>query len=182
MKKTFSFIFILLIITTNLLAQKSRPEIRKEHPALIQLNKDQLVPKSQNLILFQQVFNMTPADEMRSMGSYTDNIGQVHEKFQQYYNGIKVDGAIYTLHYTAGKITHMSGNFQDIQNLNVTPKIDAQAGLSNAMGHIGATQYMWQVGGNAADDHNHNDYVKPQGELVILSIENYPQAKLAFKV
>lgn len=179
MKKTFSFIFILLIVTTNIFAQTSRPEIRKEHPAFISLNKDQIHPKSQSQILLQQVFNMTPADELRSMGTFTDNMGQVHEKFQQYYNGIKVDGAIYSLHYTAGKITHMSGNYQDIQNLNVTPKIDAQAGLSNALGHIGATQYMWQQTGPAANDHI--DYVKPQGELVVLSIENYPKARLAFK-
>ncbi|MEM8887582.1 MAG: M4 family metallopeptidase [Bacteroidota bacterium] len=183
MKKIFSFSFLLLFISTNFFAQTSRPEIRKEHPSFIKLNKDQIFPKSQNQTVFQQAFNMSAVDEMRSLGTFADNMGQVHEKFQQYYNGIKVDGAIYTLHYLAGKITHMSGNYQDIQNLNVTPKINAQAGLANALGHVGATEYMWQHDEPVESHHMHDhaDYKKPQGELVVLSIENYPQARLAFK-
>ena len=58
---------------------------------------------------------------MRAVRRETDPLGFTHEKYQQYYKGLKVEHATYTLHARQGKVESMSGKVARIQQLNVTP-------------------------------------------------------------
>ncbi len=56
--------------------------------------------------------------------SVTERGSLVHENYEQRYKGIKVEDAGYTLHFKDGKIFYAHGNYVNIQNLDVVPKID----------------------------------------------------------
>lgn len=50
-----------------------------------------------------------------------------HEHYDQYYNGVKVDGAGYNLHYEKGKMYLAHGNFIQIEDLTTKPSITDEA-------------------------------------------------------
>ncbi|MDQ2769475.1 MAG: M4 family metallopeptidase, partial [Bacteroidota bacterium] len=106
-----------------------------------------------------------------------DQLGMVHQKFGQFYQGIPVEHASYSIHSKGGVIESISGDFERITNLNTTPSLSDQAALSRALASVGARTYMWQTTeANAAS-------FLPTGSLVIVRdhrVENGPQV-LAWK-
>ena len=114
-----------------------------------------------NQVLRQQLA-LTPADQMVQRNTETDQLGVTHQKFAQYYQGIRVEHADYTVHAKGGAIESISGDFEKISNLNISPSLSETAALSRALAHVGARQYMWQTSeANAAT-------FRPNGELVIV--------------
>jgi len=97
-----------------------------------------------------------------------DQLGLVHEKYQQFYKGVEVDGATYTLHARDGKIMHMTGNYRTVENLNVAPTLNESAAFAAAVAHVGAKQYMWEEAGTSMHAHD-EAYEKPSGSLVVVA-------------
>ncbi|WP_262922981.1 M4 family metallopeptidase [Hymenobacter cellulosilyticus] len=114
-----------------------------------------------------------------------DQLGFAHERYEQYYKGVKVEHASYTLHAKQGAVQSMSGNFERISNLNVTPALSAQAALQSALQFVGAKKYMWQdareEAGLKEQENNPAASYKPQGELVIVNNQETGKPTLAWK-
>jgi bacillolysin len=114
-------------------------------------------------------------DQMQQARTETDNLGFVHEKYNQFYKGIKVEHAAYTLHAKQGKVESMSGQVERISGLSVTPSVDAGAALQRALAFVGATRYMWEDAAEEAglkqQENNPSATYRPQGELVIVRNE-----------
>ena len=91
----------------------------------------------------------------------------VDEKFQLYYDGIKVQYVVYTLHSQEGKLKSLSGDIFPINDVTTKPSLNAGTALTYAIKHTGAQKYMWED----ADYVKENSYKKPQGELVLVPIE-----------
>ncbi len=91
----------------------------------------------------------------------------VDEKFQLYYDGIKVQYVVYTLHSQEGKLKSLSGDIFPINDVTTKPSLNARTALTYAIKHTGAQKYMWED----ADYVKENSYKKPQGELVLVPIE-----------
>ena len=51
--------------------------------------------------MLRQQLALTEADQLRSARAETDQLGFTHEKFAQYYQGIRVEHADYTVHAKA---------------------------------------------------------------------------------
>ena len=146
-------------------------------PVLVQFNAEgkaayRGVEASQVL---RQQLALTDADQLRPARVEADQLGFTHEKFAQYYRGIRVEHAEYSVHAKGGTVESISGDFEKIIDLNTTPSLSASAALSRALAHVGAQKYMWQdlseetflkqeTGNSAASYH-------PQGELVIVRNE-----------
>src|SRR4051812_2285745 len=47
--------------------------------------------------------------DLALMRSESDNIGEVHHRFQQIYKGIPIENSMYIMHTKNGKLTGMSG-------------------------------------------------------------------------
>ena len=60
----------------------------------------------------------------------TDQLGFTHQKFAQYYQGIRVEHADYTVHAKGGTVESISGDFERIQNLNTKPSLSETAALT----------------------------------------------------
>ncbi|WP_026351237.1 M4 family metallopeptidase [Hymenobacter aerophilus] len=135
--------------------------------------------------VLRQQLALGSADELLSVGTKADELGFVHEKYQQYYKGIKVEHAIYAVHARQGNVESISGQIEKVENLNVTPSLDAATGLQRAMAFVGAREYMWQdareEAGLKQQEANPDATYKPRGELVVIHDETSGQPALAWK-
>lgn len=175
MKRLLLFTFLLVLIA-SVEAQVQRPAPEKIHPGFLKIEDGYSRTQAQSL--FQQSFQLTSADEMRLLKTETDNIGFTHDKFQQVYKGIIVDGATYTLHSKDGLVKTMSGNFRDIKNAEVTPSLSPSVSLNFALAHIHARVYAWE---DAVKD-GYPGYNKPTGQLVIFADPEFRGSpRLAYK-
>ncbi|ALW84927.1 hypothetical protein AUC43_07380 [Hymenobacter sedentarius] len=125
--------------------------------------------------VLRQQLALTNADQMVKRHVETDQLGFTHEKFAQYYQGIRVEHADYTVHAKGGTVESISGDFEKISGLSTTPSMSASAALTRALAHVGATKYMWQdveeEAGLKKDTNNSSATYYPQGELVIVRNE-----------
>ena len=131
-------------------------------------------------VLRQQLV-LTSQDQMRPTRVESDQLGFTHEKFAQYYQGVRVEHADYTVHAKGGTVESISGDFEKISNLSTTPSLSASAALTRALAHVGAQKYMWQdlseETGLKQDTNNSAASYYPQGELVIVRNELSSQLK-----
>ena len=122
--------------------------------------------------VLRQQLGLTNADQFRSARVATDQLGFTHEKFNQYYQGIRVEHAQYTAHAKGGTVESISGDFERITGLNTTPALSAPSALKKALAHVGAEKYMWQDLGEETllkqETGQSAATYFPQGELVIV--------------
>lgn len=125
--------------------------------------------------LFREILKLSAGAELRLMKSEKDTKSNfLDEKYQLYYNNVKVEFGIYNLHYKNGNLTSMNGEIFDTENANISPKISSQNALDKAIQSVGAEKYMWDD-----VDSNVDNYKKPSGELVLLPIQ---QADESYKL
>ena len=146
-------------------------------PVLVQFSaegKMALRGLSGEQVLRQQLV-LAPADQLRSSSVETDQLGFTHQKFAQYYQGIRVEHADYTVHAKAGTTESISGDFERIANLSITPSLSEKAALAQALAHVGANKYMWQTADADAAT------FRPAGELVVVRATATGTPVLAWK-
>ncbi|MDO7851412.1 M4 family metallopeptidase [Hymenobacter convexus] len=130
-------------------------------------------------LLLRQELGLRPADDLRPLRVETDELGQRHERFQQYFNGVKVEHGQYTVHRTAGVL---SGEFKPVPaNLSTKPGLSAAAALQRGLAAVGARRYMWDdaaaEAGLQRETGNPAATYRPTGELVV--VEDYRVAAAA---
>jgi len=126
--------------------------------------------------LLRQELGLRAADDLRALRTETDDLGQRHERFQQYYNGVKVEHGQYTVHRDAGVL---SGEFKPVPaSLSTKPVLSAAAALRYGLAAVGAQRYMWddaaEEAGLKREQGNPAATYRPSGELVI--VEDYRNA------
>ena len=112
--------------------------------------------------VLRQQLALTKSDEMVRRKVETDQLGFTHQKFAQYYKGVRVEHADYTVHAKGDAIESISGDFEKISDLSITPSVSESSALKRAMAHVGARKYMWQTGEANATS------LRPVGELVVV--------------
>ncbi|MBK8965920.1 MAG: hypothetical protein IPM36_04425 [Lewinellaceae bacterium] len=50
-------------------------------------------------------------DEFRLLRTNTDDLGMTHYRYQQYYRGYRIEGALYTLHEQQGRVARLMAAF-----------------------------------------------------------------------
>ena len=122
--------------------------------------------------VLRQQLALGTSDQFRAARVETDQLGFTHEKFAQYYQGVRVEHADYTVHAKGGTVEAISGDFEKISGLSTTPSLSASAALTRALAHVGATKYMWQDLGEETmlkqETGKSSASYYPQGELVIV--------------
>ncbi|MBF9140874.1 M4 family metallopeptidase [Hymenobacter properus] len=129
--------------------------------------------------LLRQELGLRPADDLRALRVETDDLGQRHERFQQYFNGVKVEHGVYTVHREAGVL---SGEFKPVPaGLGTKPALSAAAALQRGLAAVGARRYMWDDAAEEAnikrETGNPAATYRPSGELVL--VEDYRVADAA---
>jgi bacillolysin len=173
MKRILPLILSFLLVST-LNAQEIEKSLVGENGTIKFLKFNTATMKaataSSEAVLRTYVFTQSK-DELKQIASETDNIGFTHEKFQQYYKGVKVEHGKYSVHKRDGKIESLNGEYILLNdNFRTTPTLSEEAALSKALSHVGAQKYMWQNPENEefAKQTEKAGTFYPKGELVIV--------------
>ena len=125
---------------------------------------------------------LTSATEMQFTKSFEGENGYQHFRYQQIYQSIPVFGAAYTIHQKDNIVTHASGYYLPLINLEVTPKLKEDVAIQVAMDKMGAKVYAFENNEKRTVGFSPN---LPTAELVIID-RAYPQSSeyyaLAYQV
>jgi len=181
-KKLHSKLALLLAVSLSAVAvhsQEGDKNVRqkitdaKGRPTLITFNENASYKNVDAQIVFKEQLGLKENSQFVKQKSETDKLGFVHEKFQLFHKGIKVEFATYTLHTKSGKIKSMNGDIYDLENCNTTPTLTKEQAFSRATAQIGAKQYLWENTEEAVA----MEYQKPAGELVLLPVTDEASSK-----
>lgn len=135
---------------------------------LITFNSGLSSRSSETENILKRSLNLDSRATLRSIKTDLDPLSSfADEKFQLYYDGIKVQYVVYTLHSKEGKMQTLSGDIFPINDVTTQPSLNAGSALNAAIRHTNAKKYMWEDAEYAKE----NSYKKPEGELVLVPIE-----------
>ena len=133
MKKLISAV-ILMAITWSTLAQKTI--LRKNSKGVLESiefsadDKRVIIPTSAETF-FKSILKVKPTDEFRKIQHRQKQKEFIHEHFEQYYNGIKIDGAGYNFHYKNGKMYFAHGHYVDASDVSPKPSITGHEAMKH---------------------------------------------------
>ncbi|SEA17511.1 Por secretion system C-terminal sorting domain-containing protein [Flavobacterium gillisiae] len=178
----------LLTLQTN--AQDASKNVKQKFidqrgkPSLIIFNEKSSYKESDSQKAFKEQLDLKDNSNYTKTKSEKDKLGFLHEKFQLFHQGVKVEFSTYTLHSKSGKLESMSGEFYQLENVNINATLSKEQAFNSALKEIGATKYLW----DSQADAKLIDYKKPEGELVLLPItdedvtgKKKEQLRLAYK-
>ena len=136
---------------------------------------------SQATQVLRQELALTANDELRPLRTETDELGLVHQRFQQYYRGVKVEHGQLSVHARTGHIEALSGELLRAAAMPaVQPALSEGTALQHALQAVGAKVYQWQVPGEEqalrAATHDAKATYVPKGELVLVRDYRQPAA------
>lgn len=184
MRKQLHYFGTLTVVTffaCSALAQESGKKVNSIEknanglPSLVTFKESAGYKSSDFQTIFKEQLSLKQGQNFSKVKSDVDQFGFTHEKFQLFHQGLKVEFATYTLHSKNGKVASMSGEFYNIGNVNTRPSLSSEDAFNKAIAVIGAKNYMWD---NPVDSKAFG-YTKPQGELVLLPIDD--EIRLAYK-
>ncbi|MCK9292279.1 MAG: M4 family metallopeptidase, partial [Bacteroidales bacterium] len=74
-------------------------------------------------VFFKEMLGIEPTDEFRKIDRKQRQEEFVHEHFEQYYKGIKVEGGGYNFHYKNNKMYFAHGHYINISDIDIQPAI-----------------------------------------------------------
>jgi Zn-dependent metalloprotease len=185
MKQLVLIFAILFSIIFQLLAQADNRINTAFNHASISYYKDSNSPYE---IRFNQVSGITELDFFTGYKSYfglsddfnfvqiqetSDQLNQIHYRYNEYYKGIEIIGAQFILHNKNEFIHYANGHLVNEIDLSVSPSIAEEFALQFALKHIGAKTYMWEKESNEAfikkEQQNPEATYYPKGVLKLTS-------------
>ncbi len=111
MKKYFLLCWLLFVAWGYSYAQ-IEPQIRTFNKGIETLANP--IPLAQRQQFLHQVLPEDPRHSLVLTKQFKDELGFEHEKYQEYFQGIKVEGATFTLHEKDRSIRLVSGELADV--------------------------------------------------------------------
>jgi Zn-dependent metalloprotease len=139
--------------------------------------------KLKNGVAFlKQILKETGDDDFKLIKEDTDKLGIVHLRYQQYYKGIKVNRAEFSLHGKAGNIETVNGHYANVFLTSAEPAFGEKQALQKVLSFVNAKKYKWEDAAMERfakqNSKNPNATYYPKGELIIVkdSINNFQLA------
>ena len=141
-------------------------------PSLIEFRATARPRATDAALVLRQQLGLGQHEQLRLAHVDTDELGFTHQKFEQFYQGVKIEHATYSVHARQGAIERLSGDYEKVAQLSTTPTLPARAALARALAAVGAHKYQWQDAAEEAGlqrlTGNPAASYRPQGELVIV--------------
>lgn len=74
----------------------------------------------------------------------TDQLNQKHEKYNLYYNGLKIEFSDIRVHYKNDNLFLINGDYISELNISIIPKITEETAIYKALEFVGADKYIWE--------------------------------------
>ncbi len=117
--------------------------------------------------VLKEVYDLPSAISFQLVKEERDNIGFLHQKYQEYHNGIKVEFGTVTFHSKEGNVISLSSEYYPVSEINGTLSLSKEMAFQKAVSYIGAEHYLWENNSLAEVMDN---YKKPEGELVVFPV------------
>ena len=135
----------------------------------------------------KKVLKLEQKEDFLLQKEKTDKYGITHQRYQQYYNGIKVEGAEYLVHGKNRIVETINGDYRKVGIMSTSPKLAEQQALEKARAYVNAKIYKWEDEAMEQllkkNTGNPNATYYPTGELIIVKdvIKDKGNLKLAWK-
>ncbi|NHN26949.1 T9SS type A sorting domain-containing protein [Flavobacterium jejuense] len=136
----------------------------KGQPTLIIFNEGSKLSSSNFQSILKENLKLKSGFSFQKIKEETDNLGLLHEKFQLFYNNVKVEFATYTINSKGGRVVSMNGEVYNPSTINVNPTISVAKALELAKRTTSSSSFLW----DNTKEASLIGYSKPQGELVLL--------------
>lgn len=167
---------LMLLCPIVFFAQKDNNQEAKSHQKSLKINT--INTSAENAIkLFSKEYNLNENYSYKKLNTTIDKKGVTHEKFQQYYENLKVEFGTVITHKNEQGVYFINGELYNANTLNLAPTISKQQGFVNALQNINASKYMWED----AEQAKLMEYNKPEGEMVLFPDVVNGQVHLAYK-
>ena len=113
-------------------------------PSFITIDKKDPVSVANYNEWVRVALNMKSQDALQIYRTHSDQLGFLHNRYQQMYNGFPVEGGEYLEHTKNGVVVSANGNYYPNINADINPSITEDKALKNALKHINGQQYMWE--------------------------------------
>ena len=193
--KTKFTILLAFSCLTSLFAQVKESEIftrdKMGQPKFIKFNETKVSDDPQAIKIFlKSIFHSEKDTEFKVIKErQTDKLGFKSVRLQQYYKGVKVEFSTFNATSKNGELKSISGNYANIKDMDVNPKLSEQEALQFALKHIDAKEYFWENQDNElmlkAKENDESATYYPKGELVIFNLEatsTSPSLSYKFKI
>ena len=139
-------------------------------PSFVKFNKD-AQPDLESLKQWMASnFKFNPNVGFQLLRQEPDQLGHIHYRYQQTFNGTPVEDAIWIVHTNAGKVYSMNGLIYENLLVGNTPSLSATEALEKAKAFVGADVYKWELAGEEQhlkwETGNNEATYMPEGELV----------------
>ena len=121
-----------------------RLDEQRHSPAEIRFQPGKGIPVNSFWSAYKQAFSLSDDNNFVLLRSMTDELGQKHYRYLQFYKGVEISGVQFILHEKRGEVFYGNGQIIHGINLNVAPSLTEEAALQQALNHIGAQEYMWE--------------------------------------
>lgn len=138
--------FIVLICMPPVFAQKSDTlELRFDERGQLSFGRYVANEKSNRKLsasipFLKGALKAKPDDDFRLIKTEQDELGITHQRYQQYYKGVKVEGAIFVLHGKNDAIEIMNGNFAPLNIASTSPARNESQSLNSALKFVNASK------------------------------------------
>jgi len=92
-----------------------------------------------------QSFRLEDNFGLKLLRTEIDQLGFTHYRYQQTYNSIPIEGAIYIAHVKNGVVRSLNGVIFNSLNLSPNPALSEELSLNKALEFVNAKTYMWEV-------------------------------------
>lgn len=173
------FIFIAIsIFTTSIVFAQANSKMSDKAPFQKYLKfEDGGLLKEDAISAFKKQYNLGKGYSFNSFKTTKDHTEMVHERFQEFYKGIKVEFGVLITHSLNGNVLNINGELYNSNELNIIPTLSKNEAFEKVVSNVNAQKYLWEDPSQALL----MDYKKPEGELVIFPLVNSGEVKLAYK-
>ncbi len=135
------------VIEKNINVAKVIMNADRATPHIIELknNSTEVVKKEAIPQLLQEILSQDQATQFNPRPTLELKGGVEVDRFQQFYNGIKVEHGHYNAVLKGGKAASLIGEFYEVGQVNTIPSITAEAAINLAKNFVGAEKYAWEV-------------------------------------
>jgi bacillolysin len=191
--KNFTSLLILALFSfcfTTIAQQKDTLKIVRNDKGIITFVS--FAPRTERTMangetFLKEVLKLEQKEDFRLQKENTDKYGIIHQRYQQYYNGIKVEGAEYLVHGKNRIIETINGNYRKVGIISTSQQLAEQQALEKAIVYVDAEIYKWEDKGMELfikkNTGNSDATYYPKGELIIVkdAMKDKGNFKLAWK-
>jgi Zn-dependent metalloprotease len=150
-----------------------RPGQFSELPAYIKFKKGQEISLDQFQTWLKSNLKLAPEMDFQLVRKEPDNLGQIHYRYQQTFNGSPLEDAIWIAHTIGDKVYSCNGLIYKNLRTQTTQALSEEEALAKALEKINSETYKWQIPGEEAhlkwESGDQSATYFPSGELVFVA-------------